>query len=72
MGWLYSCSDDIQTGLIMQYLFILFLTFVSDVHAEIWDDLNITAEHYYQLSGFSGMATGFIFSLSIILILLKR
>ena len=64
----------------MQFFLILFLTFVSDLSANdgtvngyaIWEDLNITSQQYYELSGWSGMTMGFVFALSIVLILTKR
>lgn len=58
-------------------LFLLFLTFVNDVSANdgsiagynIWEDLNLTAEAYYEVSAYSGMTSGLLFAFAIILIM---
>lgn len=59
---------------IFLFLFLSIFTFASDGTPDyaIWNDLGITAEQYYYLSGLSGISMGFVFSLSIILILVKR
>lgn len=55
-------------------LFLSLSVFASDgtPSYQIWLDLGITAEEYYYLSALSGLSFGFIFSLSIILLLVRK
>ncbi|OZA43833.1 MAG: hypothetical protein B7X80_08715 [Sulfurovum sp. 17-42-90] len=59
---------------ILLFLFLSVLTFGGDgtPDYQIWLDLGITQEEYFYLSGLSGITMGFIFSLSIILVLVRK
>jgi hypothetical protein len=78
MDWFPRNSSRFKRlGLQMKILLFLFLSIISFAGDgtptyQIWLDLGITQEEYYYLSGLSGLATGFIFSLSIILVLVRK
>ena len=59
---------------ILLFFFLSLISYASDGTPtyEIWSDLNITSSEYYYLSAQSGLSMGFLFALSIILILTKR
>lgn len=59
---------------ILLFLFLSVFGFASDgtPDYQIWLDLGITAQEYYYLSALSGITFGFIFSLSIVLLFVKK